>query len=340
MTQVLTPTDEAINQAADLIRAGEVVGFPTETVYGLGADAGNPEAIKRIFRAKGRPQDNPLIVHISGLNQLAGVIAGELPEQARLLAEAFWPGPLTMILPKSDRISDECTAGLDSVGVRFPSNECAQRLITASGVPIAAPSANVSGKPSPTTAQHVFHDMEGKIPLILDGGACTVGVESTVVDVRHMPVRVLRPGGITPEMIADVLGEAEVDGSVLRPLRQGEIARSPGMKYKHYAPEGNLLIVKGEPNAVAAKIGSLYDESPSDSCIFAMEEHLPLYGSRRAKSLGSDAKEAAQRLFTFLRAMDDEHVRHIYSEALETDGVGLAVMNRLGRAAAFHILEV
>ena len=339
MTEVLKPDAEAILKAADLIRAGEVVGFPTETVYGLGADARNPEAIKRIFRAKGRPQDNPLIVHIASLDMLKDVISGELPPQARRLAECFWPGPLTMILPKGSEISLECTAGLDSVGVRFPANECAQQLIAASGVPIAAPSANLSGKPSPTTAAHVFNDMDGKIPLILDGGACSVGLESTVVDVCATPVRVLRPGGITPEMIAEVLGEVEVDGSVLRPLKQGEIARSPGMKYKHYAPSGSLTIVKGAPEAVAGKICALYDEHPCESCIFALNEHLPLYGNRRVYSLGNDAKSAANRLFEALRAMDDMDVKYIWSEALETSGIGLAVMNRLGRAAAFHILE-
>lgn len=340
MTEVLKPTDEAVAKAAAMILAGKIVAFPTETVYGLGADAGNPEAIKAIFRAKGRPQDNPLIVHISSLSQLPLVTDESLPVQAEKMAEVFWPGPLTMILPKGKNISDECTAGLDSVGVRFPSNECAQRLITASGVPIAAPSANLSGKPSPTCAQHVFNDLDGKIPLILDGGSCAVGLESTVVDVRSLPVRVLRPGGVTPEMIAEVLGEVEVDGSVLRPLKQGEIARSPGMKYRHYAPEGQLTIVKGAAEAVADEINSLYDRSPEESCIFALEEHVSLYAGRHVISLGSSAGEAAQRLFAALRTVDAEQFRFIFSEAVETDGVGLAVMNRLGRAAAFRIIEV
>lgn len=339
MTELLKPTDAAIKKAASLIRAGEVVAFPTETVYGLGADAGNPEAIRRIFRAKGRPQDNPLIVHIASLDQLKDVIQGELPPQAQILAEKFWPGPLTMILPKGDAISSECTASLDSVGVRFPSNECARRLIAASGVPIAAPSANTSGKPSPTAAQHVYNDMNGKIPLILDGGDCSVGLESTVVDARSVPVRVLRPGGVTPEMIAEALGEVEVDGSVLRPLKQGEVARSPGMKYKHYAPDGSLVIVKGERVAVAEKINALYDEAPGTKCIFALAGNAALYGDRRVYSLGEDAGQAAQRLFRALRDMDAERVDSIFSEAIDTAGIGLAVMNRLGRAAAFHIIE-
>ena len=340
MTKLLKPTDAAIKEAASLIRSGEVAAFPTETVYGLGADARNPEAIRRIFRAKGRPQDNPLIVHISAIEQLSDVIAGELPQQARILADHFWPGPLTMILPKGEMICSECTAGLDSVGVRFPSNECAQRLIAASGVPIAAPSANLSGKPSPTTAQHVYNDMDGKIPMILDGGACAVGLESTVVDVRSTPVRVLRPGGITPEMIADALGEVEVDGSVLRPLKQGEVARSPGMKYKHYAPNGSLLIVEGEAGKVAAKINELYDAAEGSRCIFALEKNLTLYGNRTVYSLGQDASQAAQNLFRALRDMDAQGVNSIFSEAVATEGIGLAVMNRLGRAAAFNIIKV
>ena len=340
MTELLKPDAQALEKAARIIKDGGVVAFPTETVYGLGADAGNPEAIKRIFAAKGRPQDNPLIVHISSLDQLPKVIQGELPPQAKALAERFWPGPLTMILPKGDAISSECTAGLDSVGVRFPMNECAQRLISASGVPIAAPSANISGRPSPTSAQHVLSDMNGKIPLILDGGACSVGLESTVVDVRTLPVRVLRPGGVTPEMIADVLGEVEVDGSVLRPLKQGEIARSPGMKYKHYAPKGSLTIVSGQSEAVAAKICALYDEAPASKRILALDGHVRLYGDRLVYPLGADADTAAQRLFAALRDMDEQGVQTIFSESVDTSGIGLAVMNRLGRAAAFNIIEV
>lgn len=340
MKTVLTePTEEALRDAARLIRAGEVVGFPTETVYGLGADATNADAIDKIFKAKGRPGDNPLIVHISNLDQISSVIRGEMPESARRLAEAYWPGPLTMIFEKGPSIPLRVTAGLDSVAVRFPGHPVARALIAAAGVPIAAPSANLSGKPSPTLARHVMRDMDGRIPMILDGGACEVGVESTVADARTLPVRVLRPGGITPRMIADVLGEVEVDGSVLRPLREGEIVRSPGMKYKHYAPEGSLVIVKGSPAAVAQEICALYDETPGSKRILALEGHLPLYGGRSAVSLGADAKEMANRLFDALRGMDEAGVSAIFSEAVEADGIGLAVMNRLGRAAAFHIVE-
>lgn len=340
MTRVLPASEETLLEAGRLIRAGEVVGFPTETVYGLGGDATNSDAIDKIFKAKGRPGDNPLIVHISDISQIKDVISGEMPPQAKALADAYWPGPLTMILPKGDKISVRATAGLDSVGVRFPSHPVAQAFITAAGVPIAAPSANLSGKPSPTTAQHVFNDMNGRIELILEGGESDVGLESTVVDARTTPVRVLRPGGVTPKMIADVLGEVEVDGSVLRPLGKGEIARSPGMKYKHYAPEGSLVIVKGKPENVAKEINELYDASSGSRCILALEGNIPLYGERNVFSLGADPAQMAHRLFDALREMDEQNISTIFSEAVEADGIGLAVMNRLGRAAAFHIIEV
>ena len=339
MTEVLKPTAEALFEAGQRIRRGEVVGFPTETVYGLGGDAGNDEAIERIFSAKGRPGDNPLIVHIADPDQIGTVIEGELPEQARKLAEAYWPGPMTMILPKGRNISFKTTAGLDSVGVRLPDHPVARAFIRAAGVPIAAPSANLSGKPSPTTAEHVRKDMEGRIPLILDGGESRVGLESTVIDVRSLPVRILRPGGITPQMVADVLGEVEVDGSVLRPLREGETARSPGMKYKHYAPDGSLVIVKGSTQAAAREICALYDATEGEKCIFALEGNRALYGARRVLSLGKDPAGAAHKLFGALREMDDRKVNAIFSEAVEAEGIGLAVMNRLGRAAAFHIIE-
>lgn len=338
-TELTEATAQALERAGELVRQGEVVGFPTETVYGLGADATNPDAIDKIFKAKGRPGDNPLIVHISSLDQIYDVIDGEMPENARKLAEAYWPGPLTMIFPKGKNISDRATAGLDSVGVRFPSHKVAQDFITAAGKPIAAPSANLSGKPSPTTAQHVYADMDGRVPMIIDGGACDVGLESTVLDIRSNPVRVLRPGGVTPQMIADVLGEVEVDGSVLRPLRDGEVVRSPGMKYKHYAPDGSLVIVKGERENVAKRICEMYDATEGERCILALEENIPLYGGRKVFSLGSDSGDFARRIFFALREMDDEHIGAIFSEAVEAEGIGLAVMNRLGRAAAFHIVE-
>ena len=259
LTKVEPCTEAALRQAAEWIRAGEVVGFPTETVYGLGADALNPQAVRKIFAAKGRPADNPLIVHIAELSQIRPLISGEISDRAAALAHAFWPGPLTMIFPKSDRIPQEVSAGLDTVGIRFPANEDARRLIQACGCPIAAPSANRSGRPSPTTAAHVLEDMDGRIPMILDGGPCQVGLESTVLDVTGEIPRVLRPGGVTPEMIAQVAGSCRVDESVMRPLKEGEKPRSPGMKYRHYAPKGSLTIFEGAPEDVAREICRAYD---------------------------------------------------------------------------------
>jgi L-threonylcarbamoyladenylate synthase len=329
-----------IGAAAEILRRGGIVGMPTETVYGLGASAWDEAAVARIFEAKGRPQDNPLIAHIWDVSMLPGVISGELPEWARVLADRFWPGPLTMILPKGEKVCLDCTAQLDSVGVRLPGNEWARELIRLSGVPIAAPSANTSGRPSPTTAQHVYDDMKGRIPLILDGGPANVGVESTVIDARTFPVRILRPGGITKEMIFGALGDVEVDAGVTRPLEKDEVARSPGMKYRHYAPRGSLTIVEGEAGTAARKITELYDGFEGEKRIFAMEGHLSMYGGRETVSLGKDKREAAQKLFALLREMDDLGVKAIFSEAVDENDIGLAVMNRMGRAAAFNIIKV
>ena len=340
LTKVEPCTEAALRQAAEWIRAGEVVGFPTETVYGLGADALNPQAVRKIFAAKGRPADNPLIVHIAELSQIRPLISGEISDRASALAHAFWPGPLTMIFPKSDRIPQEVSAGLDTVGIRFPANEDARRLIQACGCPIAAPSANRSGRPSPTTAAHVLEDMDGRIPMILDGGPCQVGLESTVLDVTGEIPRVLRPGGVTPEMIAQVAGSCRVDESVMRPLKEGEKPRSPGMKYRHYAPKGSLTIFEGAPEDVAREICRAYDAAGENALILALEAHVPLYGGRRVVSLGLDAVDMARRLFDELRGADEMGATQIFSEAVPGKGIGLAVMNRLGRAAAFHIEQV
>jgi len=328
-----------MKEAAQLINQGEVVAFPTETVYGLGADATNEEAVKKIFIAKGRPGDNPLIVHITSVDQIQTVIRGEMPVWAKKLADAYWPGPLTMIFDKGDRIPFCVTAGLDSVAVRIPSHKDARNLIDAAQKPVAAPSANLSGRPSPTTAKHVFDDMNGRIPMIIDGGESDVGLESTVLDVRSLPVKVLRPGGITPKMIADIVGEVEVAGSVMRPLKEGETVLSPGMKYKHYAPEGSLVIVKGNQKKVAEAILNMYDATEGEKCILALEGNLKNYPGKNVFSLGKDPKEMAHRLFDALREMDARGVSAIFSEAVDAEGIGLAVMNRLGRAAAFHIVD-
>ena len=341
-TQLLPVSPEALERAGALIRSGELVAFPTETVYGLGANAMDADAVRRIFEAKGRPGDNPLIVHISGLSQLPALIAAEPSPAAHALMDAYWPGPMTLIFPKSAAVPGAVTAGLDTVAVRFPAHPAARALIDAAGVPIAAPSANRSGRPSPTSARHVLEDMDGRIPMILDGGDCEVGLESTVIDLSGEMPRVLRPGGVTPEMIAEVCGGAGVDPAVMRPLGEGEVARSPGMKYRHYAPAGALTIVKGEGEAVAQAICRLYDEALDAGkrpLILALEGHLPAYGNLQALSLGADASSMAHALFARLRDADRLGANALFSEAVEADGVGLAVMNRLGRAAAFHIVE-
>ena len=330
-TELCQADDASIRRAAALLRAGELVAFPTETVYGLGADALSGEAAARIFAAKGRPADNPLIAHIAGESGLAGLIAGEPCACARKLMRAFWPGPMTLIFPKSPRVPREVTAGLDTVAVRMPSHPVARALIRAAQTPIAAPSANRSGRPSPTTAAHVLEDMEGRIPLILDGGPCEVGLESTVVDVTGARPRILRPGGVTLEMLEGVVGDVDVDEGVLHQLQAGSQARSPGMKYKHYAPKGEVTIVTG-PRA-AQEIARLYDAADGRAAILAFSQAD--YGARRVYRL----KNAPGELFAALRQLDEDGMETIYAEDVPTAGVGLAVMNRLMRAAAFRVVE-
>ena len=339
-TTLTSVTPEALAQAGALIRSGQLVAFPTETVYGLGADVLNAAAVGRIFEAKGRPGDNPLIAHISAVEQLAPLISVEPPPMARALMDACWPGPMTLIFPKSDLVPTAVTAGLDTVAIRFPAHPAARALIDAARRPIAAPSANRSGRPSPTTAQHVLEDMDGRIPLILDGGPCEVGLESTVIDMTADVPRILRPGGITPEMIEAVCGAVRVDDAVMRPLNEGERPRSPGMKYRHYAPKGRLTIVQGEEKAVIDRICKLYDAAEGHALILALDGHIPAYGERRTLSLGPDAAGMAHTLFDALRKADDLGADMLFSEAVPADGVGLAVMNRLDRAAGFHIIEV
>lgn len=341
-TKLCAANEASIAQAARLIQAGEVVGFPTETVYGLGANALCGEAVRKIFAAKGRPADNPLIVHIADVDALDALVE-QVPPAARALMDAYWPGPMTLLFPRKRCIPDVTTAGLDTVGIRLPSNPVARALIRKSGVPIAAPSANRSGRPSPTTAAHVFEDMNGVIPLILDGGECAVGLESTVVDMTCDVPRILRPGGITAEMIAEVAGGSEVDPAVLRPLQEGEQPRSPGMKYRHYAPKGELTVFDGSPDRVIAAICENYDRAAAEGhrpLILAMESHLAAYGNRRTESLGDDVHAMAHRMFALLRDADALGADELFSEAVEAQGLGLAVMNRLGRAAAFHIVQV
>ena len=335
-TEIYLPTTENLEICAELLRSGELVAFPTETVYGLGANALCDPAVRKIFAAKERPADNPLIVHIAALADMEPLC--HINDMARRLAAAFWPGPLTMILPKKDIVPAVVTAGLDSVAIRMPSHPVARALIEACGLPIAAPSGNRSGRPSPTLAAHMLEDMDGRIPLILDGGACDVGVESTVVALTGDIATVLRPGGITPDMLAGVLGQVQVADSVMRPLKEGEAAPSPGMKHKHYAPRARMTLYEG---AVAARIRSEYDALPDTerALILAASEHLPLYGNRRTADLGPDEASAAHRVFALLRQADDDRITRVFSETYPESGVGLAVMNRMARAAGFDIVQ-
>ena len=334
---------EAWKEASRLFSAGELVAFPTETVYGLGANALDKNAVLSIFAAKGRPADNPLIVHIWDRSQMEGLC--EIPEGAEALMDAFWPGPLTMLFPRTERIPDEVTAGLPTVAIRMPSMPCTREMLKACGLPIAAPSANRSGRPSPTTAAHVMEDMNGRIPLILDGGPCQVGLESTVLDLTRGAPTILRPGGVTKEMVEGILGrEVLVAGSVLRPLKPDEKALSPGMRYKHYAPKGAVTLVEGETDAVLALMRErcMTDrEKGRKSCVLCFTEHMDILKDCDPHDMGSirDESQVAHRLFDILRQLDEEGMETIYSEIIPPEGMGLAVMNRLGRAAGFHTIK-
>ena len=344
-TQILDASSpEAIALAARLFSEGQLVGFPTETVYGLGANALDREAVLSIFAAKGRPADNPLIVHIWDRSQLEGLCG--IPEGAETLMDAFWPGPLTMLFPRTEKVPDEVTAGLPTVAVRMPSMPCTRELLRVSGLPIAAPSANRSGRPSPTLAAHVMEDMNGRIPLILDGGECQVGLESTVLDLTHGQPTILRPGGVTKEMLEEALGqEVALAGSILRPLKPDEKALSPGMRYRHYAPKGTVTLVEGAEDNVLAEMRARCRadrEAGLRSCVLCFTEHLARLGDCDPHDIGSrrDDAEVAHRLFDTLRQLDQEGIETAYSEVVPPEGVGLAVMNRLGRAAAFRTIKV
>lgn len=337
-TQVLPVTEESIALAADLLRQGELVALPTETVYGIAADARNGEAVHKIFAAKGRPQDNPLIVHIYGMEMLEGIVS-QVPERARKLAEAFWPGPFTMVMPRGPEVSDVTCAGLDTVGVRMPSHPVVQAVIQASGVAFAAPSANLSGKPSPTNAQDTLADMDGRLPLILDGGESAVGVESTVVSVVGPQPVLLRPGYITKEQMEAVLGEEVlVSPAILEKLKEGEVARSPGMKYKHYAPKAQVTILQGDFDAYRRYVTEHQGEGVWALCFDGEGDKLPV----PAIEYGRDHDGAAQahHLFTALRELDRQGAKTVFARCPEQDGVSMAVYNRLIRAAAFRVVTV
>jgi L-threonylcarbamoyladenylate synthase len=337
-TQLLNADQkESIQTAARILKDGGLVGIPTETVYGLAANALNGKAVAKIFEAKGRPMDNPLIVHISEFHQLDALVK-QVPEQAKRLAEQFWPGPLTIILPKSGLIPDEVSAGLDTVAVRFPSHPVARALIDATGLPLAAPSANLSGHPSPTTAAHVMNDLNGKIEAVLDGGACGVGVESTVVTLATNPPRLLRPGGITLEQLRSVLGAVDLDSAVLNPLAEGVRAASPGMKYKHYSPKANVIILDGSFDAYKNYVNNHNIEGTAALCYNG--ENLQLSVPAVCYGGENDSGEQARELFDALRKLDELNAKTVYARCPEPKGVGLAVYNRLIRAAGFEVLHL
>ena len=331
-TELLAPRPDAIEKAAGILRAGGLVAIPTETVYGLAANALDGAAVSAIFAAKGRPQDNPLISHIASMDML-GMVAGSVPPQAQRLAEAFWPGPLTMVLPRGAAVAREVCAGLETAAVRMPSHPVAQAVIRAAGVPLAAPSANLSGSPSPTTAQDVLADMDGRVPLILDGGACEVGVESTVVSLAGPSPVLLRPGGITKEQLEAVLGcEVQLAHAVLHGLREGEKAASPGMKYKHYAPKAEVTLVKGPFRAYCDYVAGRAGPGVFALCYEGEETELSVpavtYGRRES------AASQAHALFGALRELDRRGARTVYARCPQMDGMALAVYNRILRAAA------
>ena len=335
-------TEKDLPQAAEIIRRGGLVGIPTETVYGLGANGLDPKAVSRIFKAKGRPQDNPLILHITDVSWLERYCK-EIPLTAYKLAEAYWPGPMTMILPRKDMVPDAVTAGLDTVGMRCPSHILCHELIRLADVPIAAPSGNTSGRPSPTTADHMREDMDGKIDAIVDGGPCSVGVESTIVDLTCTPPRLLRPGGISLEQLRAVLGQVDVDPAVTRLLGAGEKPKAPGMKYRHYAPKAPVTVVSGDPKTAAEYIAA--HAAPEDGVI-CFDEFMPLFtsraGTRPVMDLGpaGDKEEQARHIFDALRSFDHTQVAAIWAQCPDTEGIGLAITNRLNKAAGFQIIKV
>lgn len=339
-TQLLKNTTEDIQKAGRILADGGLVAIPTETVYGLAADALSGEAVAKIFAAKGRPMDNPLIVHIADFADIEKFdLVSEIPASAYKLAEKFWPGPLTMIMKKGEAIPDEVSAGLSTVAIRFPSHIVAQKIIKAVGTPIAAPSANLSGSPSPTTAQHVMNDMDGKIEAVLDGGVCEVGLESTVITLATDVPRVLRPGGITAEQLREVLGEVEVDHAVTDRLEEGQQAASPGMKYKHYAPKANVVLLKCSDSEYIDYVNA---HSGNGVAALCCDEDIELLEVKTI-SLGKrgDYETQAQRLFDSLRKIDDcKDITTVFSRLPSTDGVGLAVYNRLIRAAGFEVIDL
>ena len=329
---ITTEYEKALEESAKFLQNGEVVGIPTETVYGLAANALDEDAVKKIFVAKGRPSDNPLIVHIAKFEDLEPLVK-EIPEKVRVMADAFWPAPLTMIMKKSDKISNVVSGNLDTVAIRMPKSDYARAIIDTCGLPLAAPSANLSGSPSPTNAKYVFDDMNGRIPLIIDGGNCEIGVESTVISFAEEPPRLLRPGGVTLEEMTALIGEIVVDDAVLNKLEEGAVASSPGMKYKHYAPSADITIIKSDFDCFKNLCES--EDNITALCFDGENEKLSCnsvtYGDE------NDGFSQSARLFDALRELDELGATKVYARCPSTKGMGLAVYNRLIRAAGFKI---
>ncbi len=347
-TKIIQMSEEQIDkqkleEAGAIIKAGGLVAFPTETVYGLGGDALNPASSKKIYAAKGRPSDNPLIVHIADMEALPPIVA-EIPEQAKRLAEVFWPGPLTMIFRKSDLVPHETTGGLDTVAVRMPVHKVAREFIRAAGGYVAAPSANLSGRPSPTVAKYVAEDMDGRIEMIIDGGDVEIGLESTIVDMTVEEPMILRPGYITKEMLEEVLETVEEDCTLMR-ADSGQAPKAPGMKYRHYAPKGDLTIVAGE----ALKVIDYINEQTTQAAaggkkvgVIGTDATIGQYHAQVCKSAGNREQDStiAKELYRILREFDDEKVEVIYSESFSTQGLGQAIMNRLLKAAGHKVITL
>ena len=337
-TLLLSAYDTSTPQiAADIIRRGGLVAIPTETVYGLGANGLDETAVASIFAAKGRPQDNPLILHVAETAEIEK-FCHSIPPSAYALAQKFWPGPLTMVLPARDIVPRRTTGGLNTVAVRCPDNDTTRAIIRLAGVPIAAPSANLSGKPSTTTAQHVLHDHDGKIDAIVDGGPCRVGVESTIVDLTDRRPRLLRPGGITPEQLIEVLGDLVIDKAVTAQIDKDAVVKAPGMKYRHYAPTEPVVIVSGSREKAAGYIHRHF--IPGDR-VLCFTEELSLYSDCNPLAYGSEAdvNTLSAGLFAALRELDDPTIHQVYARCPVGGGIAYAVQNRLKKAAAFHIVN-
>ncbi len=334
---------DSLKEAGQLISEGELVAFPTETVYGLGGDALDAKAAEKIYKAKGRPSDNPLIVHISKFEELE-MISKDLPIEARKLADRFWPGPLTMIVNKNDKVPYETTGGMDTVAVRMPNHPIALELIRQSGCLIAAPSANTSGRPSPTEAKHVVGDLDGKIAMVLDGGEVGIGIESTIVDLTEDEILVLRPGYITPQMLSEVIGkEVKIDPGI---IAQDDTTKpkAPGMKYKHYAPKASLVLVEGEQDNVVSKINELVQEQHKQDkkvAVIATDETRNKYKADVILNIGSrnDEDSIARHLYKILRECDELEIDSIFSESFQTPRIGNAIMNRLLKAAGHQVIQ-